>query len=304
MNNFFEKLNFKKIVPIYLIIAIIIGVSLFMFLGFKYKEKIGFMYNFYKVNNNFEETNYNLDKLKEKLDGLSKNSKDIVDSVILDKQNKIIFSSNNFFNKNTINLNEIFYKKGFFMDKESKIIYKLVDDRDLILNTIFVDSYYKVGEDYEDNFFFENEFNDKKVYLINYSLNKKTGEKIYFIINILPVENGILYLKITASIIILLFMIYWVMVALIIYQNALKSKLNPYLWGGIVLITNIIGVSIYLIYKKMGVTCYKCKSYQSKNNIYCTNCGTKINVICDKCGSLMTKESNYCNNCGNKKIKN
>ena len=96
------------------------------------------------------------------------------------------------------------------------------------------------------------------------------------------------------------FMIYWVLLALYIYQNALKSKLNPYLWGGITLITNIAGVIIYIIYKQNQKTCFKCGASQDKSHIYCTYCGTKLNETCSKCGSVINSNDKYCAKCGEK----
>ena len=96
------------------------------------------------------------------------------------------------------------------------------------------------------------------------------------------------------------FMIYWVLLALYIYQNALKSKLNPYLWGGITLLTNVAGAIIYFIYKQNQKICFKCETSQSKNNIYCINCGTKLSETCKKCGSTINTNDKYCARCGEK----
>ena len=47
------------------------------------------------------------------------------------------------------------------------------------------------------------------------------------------------------------------------YKDAYKSKLYPVLWGLIGLFTNVIGLIVYLIYKKGNVTCDKCGASQS-----------------------------------------
>ena len=92
--------------------------------------------------------------------------------------------------------------------------------------------------------------------------------------------------------------VYGVLLALYIYQNALKSKLNPYLWGGITLITNIAGVIIYIIYKQNQKTCFQCGALQDKSHIYCTYCGTKLNETCHTCGSVLNRNDKYCAKCG------
>ena len=125
-------------------------------------------------------------------------------------------------------------------------------------------------------------------------------EKIYFINQIHPVLNGKEYIKIGLAIAMFLFMIYWVLLALYVYQDALKSKLSPYLWGGITLITNIAGLIVYIIYKKNNKICFKCGAVQNQGNIYCTYCGAKLDKTCSKCGATIFDKDEYCSKCGEK----
>lgn len=302
MNKKIEHINFKKIVIIYIIVSIIAGIGLCAFLGYKYKDKLWFMYNYHSISEQFEDNQYN-EYLQEKIATMSNNSNDIIDILVLDKNNNILFSSKNseFSKNNVFELEKIETPKHkYFNNNNSNVVFKLVKEDELILQTIFSNLDIETLNEYKDDIFFESEFNQKSIYLLSYSANKTTGEKIYFINEVHPVTNGKLYLKITLAIIVFFFMLYWVLVALIVYQNALKLKLNPYLWGSITLLTNIAGVILYLLYKRLGISCKKCNTHQDKNNIYCVSCGEKLNETCIKCNHIIKKEDKYCPNCGRK----
>ncbi len=304
MNSIIEKINFKKIIIIYIIISIIIGIGLILFIGSKFQSKIEFIYNYHEISNEFEKNNYNLENIKNKINKISENSKDVVDILILNNENEIIYSSkksefaeqNKFIlNKKNNTLNNYFINPNY-----NNITFKLNSKDELIINTILSNFDLEVKKEYEDEIFYETDFNKQEMYLLSYSLNNNTGEKIYFINQINPVVNGKEYIKIGLAIAIFLFMIYWVLLALYVYQDALKSKLSPYLWGGITLITNIAGLIVYIIYKKNNKICFKCGAVQNQRNIYCTYCGTKLDKTCSKCGATIFDKDEYCSKCGEK----
>lgn len=235
---------------------------------------------------------------------MSDNSEDVVDVLILDKENKIIYTSkeSEFAKQDNFTLERAdnMTNKYFVNLNNNTAIFRLTTDKELIINTVFSNFDTDIKKEYEDEIFYQSNFDSKKIYLLSYTANQDTGEKIYFINEINPVPNGEKYIKVTLAIIMFLFMLYWVLLALYIYKNALKAKLNPYLWGGITLITNIAGVIIYYIYKQNQKTCFRCGALQSKNNIYCSYCGTKLNETCNKCGSVINNNDNYCSKCGEK----
>lgn len=303
MNNKIKSMNLKKIFIIYLVLAIIVGILLCTFLGITYKDKLSFMYNYHRVSEQFEHKNYN-NYLENKLNNIANSSNDIIDILVLDKNNKIkkSFKKSEFGVLDEFVLNKIDTREKKYFENESNknVVFKLIKRKELMINTILSDQDLEILDEYDDDVFYENEFNQKDIYLLSYTANKTTGEKIYFINSIHPVTNGALYIKIATSTIVFFFMLYWILVALIVYQNALKLKLNPYLWGGITLATNIAGVILYLLYKSLGTTCEKCNTHQDKNNIYCVACGNKLNETCSKCNNIIKKEDKYCSNCGRK----
>lgn len=303
MNSIIKKMNFKKIIVFYIVCLLFALIGVGIFLGTKYKDKLKFMYNYHSISEEFEHNGYD-DNLKTKINNMSKDSQDIIDILVLDKSNKIIYSSkkSEYSNFDTFTLEKTSEKeKLYFMNlNNEKVVFKLVKDKELMINTIFSDLDFEIENEYKDDVFFETEFNQKNIYLLSYSANKMNGEKIYFINQIHPIENADIYFKFAASLFAFFFMIYWVLVALIVYQNALKSRINPYLWGIVTLFINLAGVILYLLYKQTGINCKKCNAFQDKNNVYCTICGTKINEVCEKCKHIIKKEDMHCANCGRK----
>lgn len=300
------KINFKKVIVVYLIVAIIAGILSAGFLGFTFKDKLAFIYRYNRVSDEIKDNKSGIDAAKPELTALADTSSDIADILILDNENKIRFSAKNsaLAQAGSLELVGSSRENHFLSDKNNPNVYfRLIKSDDLRLLKDIVDNDDEAEKSYNDDYFYETNFNAKDVYLLSYIADKTSGDKIYFISDIQPVPNGEFYVKAVAALAMLFFMLYWVLLALWVYANAAKSKLNAVLWGIIVLFTNLAGLFIYLIYKQNNRTCYKCGAVQSKADIFCTNCGTKIGVTCDHCHSSIHEKDSYCKNCGSKIIK-
>lgn len=264
MNKFIEKVDFKKIVIIYIILLILTITSLTIFLVNIYKEKIKIVYNYHQLAEIFED-NYNKEKLYNKINNLQKSSKDIIDIVIIDKNN-ITYTSNKIYQNNLTSINN---SNKYYTDSDNNI-YKLDTKKEFIYDL------FNIKKETKENYYNEFQLNNVNDYTINYLKNRNTNEKIIIVTNISLITNSEKYLKISLSIIILFFMLYWIIVALMIYQNALKLKTNAFFWGIITLLTNIIGVIIYLIYIKNRTLCKNCHTNISIKDQYCKGCGEKL----------------------------
>lgn len=264
MNKLIENIKFKKIVIIYLVLLILVVSFIMLFLGNIYKDKIITFYNYHKITESFEE-NYNKNKFKKNIDNLSKSSKDIIDVVIIN-ENNITYSTNNFYKNDLASINNT---NNYYID-QNKNIYKL-DTRDEFILDLFNIKNKDKNNYYND---FQINIDNDNLYTLNYL--KNNNEKIIIVSKITSINNIEKYLKISFSILTLLFMMYWIIVTLMIYQNALKLKMNAFFWGIITLFTNVIGVVIYLIYIKNRVVCKKCHTSISINDKYCKSCGEKI----------------------------
>lgn len=301
-----NKINFKKVAIVYLIVAVIVGILSAGFLGFTFKDKLTFIYRYNRVSDEVKDNKNGIDAVKPELTALANQSSDIADILILNNEDKIVFSAKNSDLAQTGSLELVSNsnrENRFLIDKNNPDIYfRLIKKDDLRLLKDIIDSDNETEKGYNDDYFYETNFSSKKVYLLSYITDKTSGNKIYFISDIQPVPNGEFYVKAVAALAVLFFMLYWVFLALWAYANAAKSKLNAVLWGIIVLFTNLAGLFIYLIYKQSSHICYKCGAVQNKANIYCTYCGTKIGATCDHCNSSINDKDNYCKNCGSKII--
>ena len=266
MNNFIEKINFKRVVIVYLILLVLCVFGLLLFLGNVYKDKLMILYNYYNIKENFKK-NYDQDKLNEYIDKLSSVSSDIVDVVII-KDVLISYSKNNFYKNDLVNINN---SVNYFRDMNNNV-YKLDNKKEFILNLFGVDE-----EDEKDAYYNDFLINEKESnkYVINYLKNKHNNEKLIIVSNVNKDNSGVKYLKFGVAIFMMFLMVYMIIVAMMIYQNAIKLQVNACFWGVITLFTNIIGVLMYLIYVKNIVRC-KCGSLNIRGNKYCKSCGEKI----------------------------
>ena len=167
-----------------------------------------------------------------------------------------------------------------------------------MLSSIFADDFSKIYDEYEEETFYSKNIQNKQVYMLSLLNSDKNGNKIYVISSPKSVTYGELSLKAAAAAAMLLFMVYWILIALWIYQNAKKSNLAAAAWGILTLFTNLAGVLIYVIYKYTNAICAKCGTVQSKKNTFCAHCGHKIGISCPHCGEILSPNDNYCPKCG------
>jgi transposase len=137
------------------------------------------------------------------------------------------------------------------------------------------------------------------MYLLNYLTNGNTNNKILVIRTVNPIPYAERLIEITGTLLWLILTIYWIGLALWVYKDANRRKLNAALWGLLILVANLVGMFVYMVYKQNNQTCYKCGALQSKSNIFCSNCGNKMNESCNNCGAIVNKREHYCSRCGN-----
>jgi hypothetical protein len=302
LDDFIGGLNFKKAVKIFIALSVIIIVFCISAIAYVSRDKIRMALDYNKTSELFRKEGFN-DKVKSQLNKLTYDSKDINNIIVLDKDNNIIFKANdNFINgKSTMNFAPYEQKEGYLQDNINKdIIYKPVREESIILDENYIRHDRVIEEDINSKLFFEKDFHSKRVFLLNYLVNSHEESKILIIRTVSPIPYAERLLEITGSILALIFLIYWIGHALWVYKDANRKHSNPSLWGILVLITNLVGLLIYIMYRQSNRVCSKCGVLQSKENIYCTKCGTRLNQQCDSCGEITSKNDNYCSRCGNK----
>lgn len=302
LEYFILKWKFKKIAIAYIIATLIVGIGCVMTVGIVFKNKIAFAWQYARVKEAMEHLDD--DALQLKIDQLAGSSPDVVDILMLDDTNNVLYSAKHSeFSNGQFNLSRSIEIGNYLVSESNKnIVFKYVKEEEFMLASIFNGHFSDIKEAYDEAYFFEEGFSNKTVYMLNYLGKMDGGNKVYIISNPTNMATGILTLKMIATMMMLFFMIYWVLLALWVYQDAAKARLYPIAWGVIVLLTNIAGVIIYLLYKRGNVMCPKCGTSQNREHLFCTNCGIKIGENCINCGGHIKKYDKYCSHCG-KEIK-
>lgn len=300
--NFIDKCNFKKIFIIYIIAAIVCGILCTLGVGYIYKDKISFAAKYALTIKALKNDDLGNPSSISKINELSNSSDDVVDILLLDSTNKVLYS------KNETNLA---WNESFELQKDSsgRFLYSnvnpdtafcFVKKDEFMLSSIFADDFSKIYDEYEEETFYSKNIQNKQVYMLSLLRSDKSNNKIYVISNPKSVTYGELSLKTAAAAAMLLFMVYWILVALWIYQNARKSSLPAAAWGILTLFTNLAGVLIYTIYKYTNAICQSCGTVQSRKNTFCIHCGHKIGISCRECGEILNPHDSYCPTCGHK----
>ena len=110
-------------------------------------------------------------------------------------------------------------------------------------------------------------------------------------------------MMITCMLLRLLSLVFWILIAVWIYRDSKARGLNRIFWGIVGIITGILGLVIYLIYRHTIVFCSVCKNKVNKDANFCANCGEVVKSKCESCGQIVSSRENYCPACGTKKDK-
>jgi len=133
--------------------------------------------------------------------------------------------------------------------------------------------------------------NNSNLYLIEsrynyYAFNRPVYLSLNSVASFLVVSGIVL---IIADIILLA---YW------IFLDARKRETNPALWGLLGLITNVIGLIIYLMTRPEIRLCVSCARQQQRGFAVCPYCGARNRPNCAGCGTPLEKGWVACPHCG------
>lgn len=298
--NKFEKMlskwKFRKIAIVFIVVAIVLGIGCTALVGVFYRERINFAWQYSRL----EKYTDNPDALKSKVSKAANASGDIVDILILNDKNNITYSAkNSAFAGTVFSLTKYGDEKKYLASPEyPDAVFRYVKNDEFMLNSIFNTDFGKIKEDYDDDIFYESDLSSKNIYMLSCTKNHDGSIKLYVISTPSSVAGGKTVLKISASLAMLLFCIYWVLVALWMYKDATKSKMSALLWGLIGLFTNLIGLIVYKIYIRSSAVCKACGAVQSQSHMFCSFCGNRIGTICKKCGGKISPKDSFCHHCG------
>lgn len=293
------KWNFKKIALGYIIVTLIAAIGCATAAGIVFRDRISFAWQYSKISLAVEKSKTS--SLTTELDRLAA-FPDVIDVLVLDNNNNVTYSAKKSeFGSGSLNLSKASNEKNYLIsDKASDVIFKYVSGEEFMFSSVFNKDFGDIKDEYEGENFYENGFSSKTVYMLGYIGEKGGDSKVYIINNPTSVTGGMMTLKISACTAMLFFMIYWVLLALWVYQNAANAGLYPLFWGIIVLFTNIAGVIVYKLYIHENLTCPVCGASQNKSHIYCFSCGEKLSGTCAQCGEHISAMDVFCPHCGKK----
>jgi hypothetical protein len=93
------------------------------------------------------------------------------------------------------------------------------------------------------------------------------------------------------------FLFYWLSIAWWVFTDARQRGGRAFAWGALVLLTNLVGVTIYLIVRREWRVCSSCGAGVEKNFCHCPFCGHALEIICAKCGRSMCRDWAFCVDC-------
>lgn len=92
---------------------------------------------------------------------------------------------------------------------------------------------------------------------------------------------------------------YIIIVGRLVYLDAAKRGLDPWLWATVaVFVPNLVGVIIYLIVRQSAKkVCINCGKRIEKDFIICPYCGQKQEMVCEKCNKAVAHDWSVCPYC-------
>ena len=289
LEKILSKWNFKKIAAWYLILAVVAGLACVGTVGFIYRERLNFAWQYSRLEEAKDES-----ALKTAVDKTASTSADVVDVLILDGGNQEFASG-------TLELVKSGSEKKYLTSAEHPdAVFQYVKGEEFMLKSIINKDFGKIRSDYDDDSAFEVGLAQKSIYMLSRVGVHGSDDKVYVITIPTTVPGGMTAIKAAAALAMLFFCVYWVLIALWMYNDASKCRLSPLYWGLIGLFTNLIGLIVYKIYKRGMTVCPNCGTAQSMDHLYCSSCGVQLGTRCDSCGCKVGSKDSFCHHCGNK----
>ena len=95
------------------------------------------------------------------------------------------------------------------------------------------------------------------------------------------------------------FIAYWLLLATWVYRDARRRTANALPWGLLALITNLLGLVVYLISFPAKLECPECSQDVKPDFLVCPNCGSRLKESCPVCNRELEPGWRHCPACGN-----
>lgn len=105
-DKFISKINFKKVVITYIIIALVLGIACCVTVGVVFSERLNFAYQYSKLEDAVKSNDTSA--IKDAVKNTSSSSSDIVDILVLNGNNDVTYSAKNSnLAKSSVNLESV-----------------------------------------------------------------------------------------------------------------------------------------------------------------------------------------------------
>lgn len=94
------------------------------------------------------------------------------------------------------------------------------------------------------------------------------------------------------------FLLFWFLLPLWVFHDARRREFRPALWGILVIITNVVGLIIYLLVRPELAVCKQCGAQLNSKFVSCPNCGAQNRERCAACKQIIEKNWIACPYCG------
>ena len=92
---------------------------------------------------------------------------------------------------------------------------------------------------------------------------------------------------------------YWLLVAVWLYQQAVRSDMNGVLWLLLGLVGNLAAAALFFASRHfLYAACDNCGGWSPKDAGYCRHCGAAMGSSCPVCGEPLRRNDCYCSHCG------
>jgi hypothetical protein len=307
LDKLVNSINFRKVIKWYLVFVLVMAVLVIACGGYIFRDKIALTMKYHQIEEKIEKQGLD-QSIENELGAFAASSTEIKDVLLLERDNTIVYSAKNIGlgKDNKLKLSRVNDKGQFFRDSDIPNVYfKLIGTR----NLFFINESHlkdmcrdlkEIRRELDDDFFYDSNYNAQNIYYLNYFADKKNGMKVIIVYDPQIIPYAKVFLGFTAAVLMLILSLYWILTALWVYRDANQRKLNAPLWGLLILLTNLVGLIVYTIYKQSNLACSKCGALQNKLNTFCCHCGNKMNDTCEKCGTIVAKNDDFCTHCGHK----
>ncbi len=182
--------------------AVLAGVACAVTVGCIYKERLNFAWQYSRLEKAADDS-----ALKAAAQKTADASADVVDVLILNKQNKVTYSAKNSeFGAGTLELTRLGSNQKYLTAKNyPAAVFQFVKSEEFMLNSIMNKDFGKIRTDYDDDSAFETNLAEKNIYMLS-RVGIRGGSKAYVITVPTTVPGGLTALKGTAALAMLFFL--------------------------------------------------------------------------------------------------